>query len=64
MISVFKERHNFNEFQCADLIEMTYLRSNLCGHETGNIDVRVRDIGKDDVVKILDLVMVMVQGVK
>lgn len=57
LISVFKERHHFTEAQCADLIEMTYLRSNLCGHETGNIDVKMRDLVKDDILKVAQIFM-------
>lgn len=61
LISVFKERHQFSDAQCADLIEMTYLRSNLCGHETGNIDLKMKDIGKEDVVRVLGVVMEVVK---
>jgi len=35
---------------------MTYLRSNLCSHETGNIDVKKRDIGRDDILGIIVVV--------
>lgn len=57
LLSVFKERHQYTEKQCANLIEMTYLRSNLCGHETGNIDSKKRDISKGDILWLVDVIM-------
>lgn len=46
----------FYKDKCANLMEPTYLRSNLCGHETGNIDTKKRDIGRDDVFGIMRVV--------
>lgn len=57
ILSVFKERHQFSEQQCNELIEMTYLRSNLCGHETGNIDTNERDINQKDIENIYQVLM-------
>ncbi|HLO55539.1 MAG TPA: hypothetical protein VK169_14695 [Saprospiraceae bacterium] len=50
--------------QCTNLTETSYLRSNLCGHETGNIYVKMKDIWKEELIKILDVVMMIVQGEK
>lgn len=52
MITIFKERHGFSIPECNELIEFTFLRSNLCGHLTGNIDINRRDIMMKDLVEI------------
>lgn len=56
MINVFKEKFKYSELECNNLIELTYLRSNLCGHVTGNIDSNIRDIDKNDITKLLNII--------
>lgn len=54
IINVFKERHHYSEVECNKLIELTYLRSNLCGHITGNVKLDKRDITKDDIIDLMN----------
>lgn len=56
IINVFKERHGHTEQKCNKLIELTYLRSNLCGHVTGNIEAKKRDITQQDIIDITNVI--------
>lgn len=57
IINVYKERHRYSENECSKIIELTYLRSNLCGHMTGNIDSNKRDIDKEDILELISLIV-------
>jgi CheY-like chemotaxis protein len=59
LISVFKERHGASEAQCARLIELTYLRSNLCAHNTGKIDTKKRDVEVKDIMDALGFIAII-----
>ncbi|MBU0487535.1 MAG: response regulator [Bacteroidetes bacterium] len=54
IINVFKERYSYTEEECDQIIMATYLRSNLCGHVTGNIDPSKREISSDDILCLIE----------